>query len=513
MAQSDNTNVGTKAPPQRTPRAKHYSGITSSSFGETRAPESMDAAVMHDGGVNAWMDDPEYGTTIQRPAPALEDGNLSYEIPGKPIPIGFYSAGTANFRYWTAVEALRRGADFWRARLPDLTWHTGSKLTVVLDDGIDFNAFYDRTALKFFHGRTAEGIVYSGESPDVLCHEMGHAILDALKPELWNVASQEVAAFHESFGDMSSILSALQLPMMRTAVLSETDGRINRNSRLSRLAEQLGHAIRGQHPDAVDQDCLRNASNRFVYESPLFLKSSGPASTLSSEPHSFSRVFTGAFLDGLAGILMAVAKDQSMPTDAELLAVSADMGDILVAGIRNASVVSTFYAQVAAGMVQAAAAVDSSFSRVLKAVFIKRGILSLHSATTVEALTDVATSMFGGALAVGPIAYAPAHMAIDGAHYGLGDRPLIVETPSQPRRFSASAAVNELIPMQAPSSEVAARGFVEQLFKQGRVDFGNVAADEDRIDPLAGLKTHRLVEANDAVRLERVLCDCGLCHD
>jgi len=56
MAQSDNTNVGTKAPPQRTPRAKHYSGIASSSFGETGAPESMDAAVMHDGGVNGWMD-------------------------------------------------------------------------------------------------------------------------------------------------------------------------------------------------------------------------------------------------------------------------------------------------------------------------------------------------------------------------------------------------------------------------------------------------------------------------
>ena len=109
--------------------------------------------------------------------------------------------------------------------------------------------------------------------------------------------------------------------------------------------------------------------------------------------------------------------------------------------------------------------------------------------------------------------YAPTHIAIDGAHYGLGDRPLIVETPSQPRRFSASAAVNEFMPMQAPSSEAAARGFVEQLFKQGRVDFGNVAADEDRIDPLTGLKTHRLVEANDAVRLERVLCDCGLCHD
>jgi hypothetical protein len=478
-----------------------------------RLSETMNAVVMHDGGVNAWMDDPENGSTVQRPAPALEDGNLSYTTPGRPIPSGYYSVGTANFRYWTAVEALRRGADFWRTRVPDLKWQVGSKLTVILDDGVDFNAYYDRTALKFFHGRATEGVVYSGESPDILCHEMGHAILDALKPELWNVGSQEVAAFHESFGDISAILSALQLPMMRAAIISETDGRINRNSRLSRLAEQLGQAIRERYPDAVDPDCLRNASNRFMYESPLFLKSSGPASVLTSEPHSFSRVFTGAFLDGLAGMLLAVAKNRSMPTEDELLEVSAHMGDILVAGIRNASVVANFYAQVAGGMVQAAGEVHPLFPRALKAAFIRRDILSLHSATTVEALADVAKSLYGDAPGAEAIPQAPTNIAIDGKQYGLGDRPLIVQTPSQPRRFSASAAVNVIAPVQVPSSEVAARGFVEQLFKQGRVDFGNVVAEKDRIDPLAGLKTHRLIEANGAVRLERVLCDCGLCHD
>jgi hypothetical protein len=478
--------------------------------------EAMNVAVMHDGGVNAWMDDPENGITIQRPAPTLDDGHLSYEIPGRPIPIGFYSVGTDNFRYWTAVEALRRGADFWRTRIPNLKWHSGSKLTVVLDDGVDLNAYYDRTALKFFHSRTAEGTVYSGESPDILCHEMGHAILDALKPELWNMGSQEVAAFHESFGDMSSILSALQLPMMRAAVISETDGRVNRNSRLSRLAEQLGQAIRERYPDAVDGDCLRNASNRFMYESPLGLPSSGPASMLTSEPHSFSRVFTGAFLDGLAGMLLVMAKNRLAPTEDELLDASAHMGDILVAGIRNASVVSNFYAQVAAGMVRAAGDANRSFPRALKAAFIKRGILSLHSATTVERLVDVAASFAGAAPGAETMSYAPTHIAIDGKKYGLGDRPLIVETPAQPRLFSVNAAVNEIAPVQTPSSEVAARGFVEQLFQQGRVDFGNVSADEDRIDPLVSLKTHRLVAAGGAtgaVRLERILCDCGLSHE
>src|SRR5262249_11126366 len=141
-------------------------------------------------------------------------------------------------------EALRRGADFWGALLPGTSWEVGSILPVDLDFGIDLNAFYDRQGLKFFHGSAAGRTVFSGESPDVVCHELGHAVLDSLKPQLFEAASMEVAAFHESFGDMSAILSALQLPSLREGVLAETGGVLHRASRLSRLAEQLGWAIR-----------------------------------------------------------------------------------------------------------------------------------------------------------------------------------------------------------------------------------------------------------------------------
>lgn len=476
----------------------------------------LNEVVMHDGGVNAWMDDPLNGTPIQRPAPELENGNLSYLIEGDAVPLGFYSVGTANFRYWNAAEALRRGADFWQARIPELAWfeEIGPKLPIFLDDGVDFNAFYDRTALKFFHGNVTGGTVFSGESPDILCHEMGHAVLDAIRPDLWNVAAQEVAAFHESFGDMSSILSALQLPLMRAAVLEETGGHINRSSRLSRLAEQLAQAIREHFPNDVEPDCLRNASNSLMYVPPLFLPSRGPASILTAEPHSFSRVFTGGFLDALAGMLLAAARDPAAPTEDELLQVSAQMGDILVAGVRSAAAASDFYSQVAGGMVQAAGQVDAAFARPLKAAFVKRGILSVSSATSVQSLADAATNLSRRAAgAATPVSHAPSHLALDGKQYGLGDQALIVETPSQPRKFSANAAVADLVPVQVPSSEVAARGFVEQLFKQGRVDLSGATGDADRIDPLSGLKTHRLVKAGGALQLKRVLCDCGLKHD
>src|SRR5262249_42721797 len=133
-------------------------------------------------------------------------------------------------------------------------------------------------------------------------------------------------------------------------VLNETRGRLNRASRLSRLAEQLGAAIRIEHPDAVDRDCLRNAANSFFYRDPQTLPPMAPASQLSSEPHSFSRVFTAAFLDALAAML---AREPGEPNRDNLRSVSQDMGRLLVGGVLLAPVVPDYYSQVAAHMIEA----------------------------------------------------------------------------------------------------------------------------------------------------------------
>src|ERR1700747_205622 len=203
------------------------------------------------GVINAWEDDPGAGAqpsgvqVIQRPVPVLRDQPLPIRIvhPASAPEAKPHPPGTAEFRYWTAAEALRRGADFWRALLPGPSWEVGSILPVDLDFGVDLNAFYDREGLKFFHGTAAGRTVFSGESPDAGGHELGHALLDSFKPQLFDAASIEVAAFHESFGDMSAILSALQLSSVREGVLAETGGVLPRSSRLSRLAGALGGAI------------------------------------------------------------------------------------------------------------------------------------------------------------------------------------------------------------------------------------------------------------------------------
>ncbi len=447
-----------------------------------------------------WEEDPGSGVApVAAPTPDPAGKPLAYRFATPAPPADEYAVGTPAFRHWVAVEALRRGADFFARRVPGGEWQMGATLPIRLDAGEDLNAYYDRRALHFFHAPTSAGVVYSGESPDILCHEMGHAILDSVKPELWDAASLEVAAFHESFGDMSSILCALQLPSLRRAVLADTGGRLYRASRLSRLAEQLGAAVRAQHPDAVDPDCLRNAVNTFVYQDPLTLPYSAPAAQLSSESHSFSRVFTAAFLQSLGGMLAAIARSPAAPTEQELLQVSHDLGDILMSAIAAAPVTPDFYAQVAAAMVEEAAGRNAAYASALQATFARRGILPVTPASTAARARSTRRVARPRRITRRPLEC----LCLDACEFGFARGTLRVTTASQAPAFVRATV--------APTVQQAARAFVEHLFRRGRIDVGRhrtLAAASPH-----ALKTHRVIRTDGELALQRRLFDCGCRHE
>jgi hypothetical protein len=465
--------------------------------------------------IAAWEDDPGSDTAATRAAvPDLAKAPLAFVIEGPQAPPpDVYARGTPQFRYWTAAEALRRAADFWEPFTK--SWQQGGKpLRVLLDAGIDLNAFYTRDALVFCRGPGQEGIVWAGESPDIVCHELGHAILDSIKPDLWDATSHEAAAFHESFGDISAILSALQLPSVRAAVRAETGGQLYRNSRLSRLGEQIGTAVRMLHPDAVEPDCLRNAVNSFTYVNPLTLPQMAPSSMLSSEPHSFSRIFTGAFFEILAGVVTAkMSKTKERPTyDKALLDASAETARILIDGIGAAVVVPNFYSEVAAAMVDASAKIDPCYPAILKLAFVRRSILSLQTAAQDA---DPNKAQFASKAAAGeprgasppPTTRLPS-LSIAPHHYGL-DRPLLVHAASHQRPFVA-ALVNVIKPSSSPRAATSA--FVNDLFRLGRVNDSEFRVPGRGLDRGNRASSHELVAEPGGARLKRCRFACGMAH-
>jgi hypothetical protein len=465
--------------------------------------------------IAAWEDDPigsvaENLPPANQPVPAaqpdFDPAGLKVGIAGaKPAP-GTYSPGTAEFRYWVLADALARSAGYWSKRVPaGTTWQpdNGTRLIAVPDEGVDLNAYYDRNGLHFFHGAVRGTTLYSGESPDVVCHELGHAVLDALKPQLFDVASIEAAAFHESFGDCSAMLSNLMLPTFRQAVLDETGGRLSTASRLSRLAGSLGGGIRQLLPDAVAPDCLRSAVNSFYYQPPDTLPPRSPASGLASEPHSFSRVFTSGVLRVLNGVFAAQPRH-----DADALRKAAeDTGQLLVEGVRRAAVVPAFYAQVAAGMAAADAALfGGRYRKAVLAAFQAVGVLSVRSAAELSARLDGTTGARLAPEAAESVDDAATPLPLSGTAYGL-PADLLVRGAAEPRRFGVASGLADTGEASAPAPEQAAASFVEDLLRRGRVD----GSRADGAVPIVGrgLTTHEIVPTDRGLELRRTLFDCG----
>ena len=476
--------------------------------------------------------DPVPATPIDVDVPVNDHELLQTEIEAEQPAPGLFDPGTSEFLFWNAAAALARGINFWAPLLPDGTvWSCPRPMAVNLDEGIDLNAFYSRDdGMHFFHDEVAGTVVFSGESPDIVCHELGHAILDALKPELFDTASLEVGAFHESFADTSAMLSALQIGSMREFVLEETGGELNLNSRLSQSARQLGWAIRLKFgADNVDTDCLRNAANSFFYQDPATLPPSAPASQLSSEVHSFARVFTGAFLDVIAGMFEIGPAGTTADDSEKLLAVSQDAGRLLVEGIRIAPVGAGFYSQVAAGIVQADQSLFSGrYRAALVSGFVGRGILAPESA--VGLVRDLQAN---GGRAFGVTGTARARqLQFDGDNEGFkksgGNAPTMplralttrygatihVHMPSEPNRFGVAAAAVGGGSDQTTSAEDDARSFVEDLIQLGRIaqDEAPGVIPAELLVPgndRPGDKTHRLVKEDEKVVLKRNHFCCG----
>lgn len=278
--------------------------------------------------------------------------------------------------YFTIANAINLANHY--LLVPLGRWSSVIQLFVQPRAGKQMNAFYDRQALRFFYATDpiTQKIVYAVNSTDVVCHETGHAILDALRPDLYNMQAMEVWAFHESFGDIHAIMNMLQHDLVLETVLKETGGNLRQSCSVSKLAEEMGSAIfhmtggRMGHIDGI----LRNAFNTYVYVQPETLPPNCLDNQLCSEPHNFSRVFTGAWYEILCGIY----EDQKtkMPNQkAALIAARDILCKYTYRSIRITPATIRFYDAFAKSMLFRDKENNYMYNKLMNQVFITRGIL------------------------------------------------------------------------------------------------------------------------------------------
>ena len=147
-------------------------------------------------------------------------------------------------------------------------WAFGSGRLILLPHaGYLENAFYDRGtgAFHFFYFQGSDGKpVYTCLSHDVVAHELGHAILDGLKPNYNEVSSPETAGFHEYFGDAVAMMASLSTRETALVVVRGGPDKLKPRNVVSAIASEFGAALRG----IPDEDYLRGAWNNRKMERP-----------------------------------------------------------------------------------------------------------------------------------------------------------------------------------------------------------------------------------------------------
>ncbi|MFN7919246.1 MAG: M36 family metallopeptidase [Bryobacteraceae bacterium] len=304
-------------------------------------------------------------------------------------PDGAFAPGTPQFLFWQCREAAIAALGAWETSAGNHTRWQGNrkKLPLRQDAGVDLNAFYNRQTFSFFHDTVGGQTFFSGASTDVVAHEVGHGLLDSVRPDFFSVNFLEVGAFHEAFGDCMALLTALSDSETQQKLLAAAPGLRKRNfveSTAEDLSFAIGLAIPGHN--AAEP---RHAFNKFQYQLPNTLPSNGGPGALINEEHSFGMLFTGCFWELLAN-LFAAAPSQ---TEVTLASSAALAGKILIAGARQALITPRFLQSVGRAMVLA----DQSLNGGANRTHISNAFQAHNILLGSNALVAPSASLAGGA--------------------------------------------------------------------------------------------------------------------
>lgn len=108
---------------------------------------------------------------------------------------------------------------------------------------LNFGYFYAHE--KPTDGTLPRGIVYTALSHDIVCHEMTHAMLDALRSNFVLQTSADMSGFHEGFSDLMALFHHfLHKDALRNA-LARSRGNLRDSKYLSHIGQQFGRASGG----------------------------------------------------------------------------------------------------------------------------------------------------------------------------------------------------------------------------------------------------------------------------
>ena len=164
-------------------------------------------------------------------------------------------------------------------------WAFGSEQLLVVPRAGDWaNAFYERgtRSLQFFSFVGTSGArVHTALSRDIVAHECGHALLDAVAPSLYDSSTPQSVAIDEAVADLIAVLMALDSRRLRESVLARSQNSLAGENAFNAIAEEFGIA----RPRDDRRRALRDLKND---ETLSTLSGARPTSSAPCSPRSTS---------------------------------------------------------------------------------------------------------------------------------------------------------------------------------------------------------------------------------
>lgn len=260
------------------------------------------------------------------------------------------------------------------------SWAVTSLLSVVPVAGVDMNAYYDRRSLRFFYYNHKGNNTYFVDSADIVAHELGHALLDAMRPDFWDVLDLEIWSFHEAFSDITAVFNLMNHDSVIESVLVETGGDLRKSNAASRLAEQVGMLLKSvtKNPNYLGTALRDPATELFKYVDPSTLPEDAENNRLAAECHSFGRVFSAAWYNAFVKVYELVLAREKNRSAAFKISRDICFQNLVKAAIL-APRVPNFYAAVAKSMVGVSQGSGNEYSKIFSEVFQEWQILGPDS--------------------------------------------------------------------------------------------------------------------------------------
>jgi fungalysin metallopeptidase (M36) len=453
---------------------------------------------------------------------------------------GKFAPGTQGFLYWQCREAALGALDAYELVAGNLTRWQGNRRTLPIrqDAGVDLNAYYDRSSFSFFHRAIGGTPFFSGASTDVVAHEVGHGLLDKIRPDLWDAPYLETGAFHEAFGDCMAVLTGLADRDTRRKLLAATTT-LKKKNFLESTAENLSEGIRRLDPSHNAAE-PRHAYNSFQFQIPETLPFDGGPGELINEVHSFGMLFSGCIYD----LIAAIFASRTNRTEASLLTSAKTAGSLLIAGATSAIITPRFFQSVGRAMVLADEEQNAGDNRDrIRGAFERHGIM-----LGANALLAPTAVLEGGAPRLGRTpTVAPATRRDLATRLGVrpGARASLSVTEMLGRRFAHVVHTQDVplgaidkrlrgvsMPLAIPvivgesggraavigpmpeviSAEREVQSFAASLLQHGQIETAtarSVAAVASRGRRAAAQPTHRVTSAGGKKVLVRVRFQCG----